>query len=343
VRRLLPGLAVVALVGALSYATAALETRLFGQPVIEGLVVAILLGMLVRSAILLPASTERGVDFAAKEILEVAIVLLGASVDLPLLLRAGPALAVGIVTLVIVGLAAGYGIGRAFGLPHRLAVLVAAGNAICGNSAIAAIAPVIGAERDHVASAIAFTAILGVVVVLGLPHLMGPLGYSEYQYGVLAGLTVYAVPQVLAAAFPVGALAGQVGTLVKLVRVLMLGPVVLFFTLTHRAPAPHADPAIIGERTGRRAFTLARALPWFIIGFLLLALLRSAGAIPVNVASQLKTLSSWLTLLAMAALGLGVDLRALRKVGAPVVLTVCASLVAIVAMSVVLIRMLAIR
>jgi len=343
VRRLLPGLALVALVGALSYAIAALETRLFGQPVVEGLVVAILLGMLVRSAVPLPASAARGVDFAAKEVLEVAIVLLGASVDLPLLLRAGPALAIGIVALVIVGLAAGYGIGRAFGLPHRLAVLVAAGNAICGNSAIAAIAPVIGAEREHVASAIAFTAILGVVVVLGLPHLMGPLGFSEYQYGVLAGLTVYAVPQVLAAAFPVGALAGQVGTLVKLVRVLMLGPVVLFFTLTHRAPTPHADPSVIGERTGRRAFTLARALPWFIVGFLLLALLRSAGVIPANIASQLKTLSSWLTLLAMAALGLGVDLRALRKVGTPVVLTVSASLLALVTMSVLLIRLLAIE
>lgn len=294
--------------------------------------------MLVRSARALPESLDPGINVAAKEVLELAIVLLGASVDLPLLLRAGPSLAIGIIAVVVVGLALGYGIGRAFGLPHRLAVLVAAGNAICGNSAIAAVAPVIGAEREHVASAIAFTAILGVLVVLGLPHLMGPLGLSEYQYGVLAGLTVYAVPQVLAAAFPVGALAGQIGTLVKLVRVLMLGPVVLFFTLTHRAPSPHADAAIIGERTGRRAVSLASALPWFIIGFLLLAALRSSGVIPQNAASPLKSLSSWLTILAMAALGLGVDLRTLKKVGAPVILTVSASLLALIAMSVALIR-----
>ena len=342
-RRLAPGLVLVALLGALSLGVASLETRVLGQPVIEGLVVAILIGMLVRSTRTLPESLDTGIDFAARQLLELAIVLLGAAVDLPLLLRAGPALAIGIVLLVILGLAAGYGIGRAFWLPHRLAVLVAAGNAICGNSAIAAIAPVIGAEREHVASAIAFTAILGVVVVLGLPHLMGPLGFSEYQYGVLAGLTVYAVPQVLAAAFPVGALAGQVGTLVKLVRVLMLGPVVLFFTLTHRSPSPHADAQLIGERTGRGAFTLARALPWFIVGFLLLAALRSAGTIPANVASQLKTVSGWLTILAMAALGLGVDLRALRKVGTPVVLTVSVSLLLLLAMSVALIRALGIR
>ena len=342
-RRLVSGLALVALIGALSLSIAALETRLLGQPVIEGLVVAILLGMLVRSARTLPEALDPGIDFAAKQLLEFAIVLLGAAVDLPLLLRAGPALAIGIVLLVIVGLAAGYGIGRAFGLPHRLAVLVAAGNAICGNSAIAAIAPVIGAEREHVASAIAFTAILGVAVVLGLPHLMGPLGFTEYQYGVLAGLTVYAVPQVLAAAFPVGALAGQVGTLVKLVRVLMLGPVVLFFTLTHRTPSPHADATIIGERTGRRAFTLASALPWFIIGFLAMAALRSGGIIPENAASQLKTLSSWLTILAMAALGLGVDLRVLRKVGVPMIATVSVALIAIIGMSVALIRVLGIQ
>lgn len=294
--------------------------------------------MLVRSARALPESLDPGINVAAKEVLELAIVLLGASVDLPLLLRAGPSLAIGIIAVVVVGLALGYGIGRAFGLPHRLAVLVAAGNAICGNSAIAAVAPVIGAEREHVASAIAFTATLGVLVVLGLPHLMGPLGLSEYQYGVLAGLTVYAVPQVLAAAFPVGALAGQIGTLVKLVRVLMLGPVVLFFTLTHRAPSPHADATIIGERTGRRAVSLASALPWFIIGFLLLAALRSSGVIPQNAASPLKSLSSWLTILAMAALGLGVDLRTLKKIGAPVILTVSASLLALIAMSVALIR-----
>lgn len=340
--RYLPGLALVAVVGAISFAIGALEEHLLGQPVIEALVVAILLGMLVRSARTLPAALEPGIDFSAKQVLEFAIVLLGAAVDLPLLLRAGPALAIGIVLLVIVGLAAGYGIGRAFGLPHRLAVLVATGNAICGNSAIAAVAPVIGAEREHVASAIAFTAILGVAMVLGLPHLIGPLGFSDYQYGVLAGLTVYAVPQVLAAAFPVSTLAGQVGTLVKLVRVLMLGPVVLFFTLTHRAPTPHADSATIGARTSRRAFTLARAVPWFIVGFLLLAALRSSGLLPESLGVRLKTLSGWLTILAMAALGLGVDLRALRKVGAPVVLTVVASLAVLLALSIALIRALAI-
>ncbi|HEX5971052.1 MAG TPA: putative sulfate exporter family transporter [Gemmatimonadaceae bacterium] len=339
IARLLPGLVLAGAVSIASLAIAGIETRLFGHPVIEGLVVAILIGMAVRTAWTPPAGAAPGVRFAAKEVLEVAIVLLGASVDLPLLLRSGPSLALGIVLLVAVGLMASYGIGRLIGLPHNLAVLVACGNSICGNSAIAAVAPVIGAEQEHVASSIAFTAILGVLVVVGLPLLAHPLALSDYQYGVMAGLTVYAVPQVLAAAFPVSALSGQVGTLVKLMRVLMLGPVVLFFALRNpasRATAPARDGA--APRT-----SLTRFVPWFIIGFLLFASLRSSGVIAAGVADPMKTLSTWLTVLAMAGLGLGVDLRAIRRVGRPVMLTVSASLLVLLTLSLTLIHALAIR
>jgi uncharacterized integral membrane protein (TIGR00698 family) len=276
------------------------------------------------------------VTFTATRVLEVAVFLLGASVDLPLLVRAGPALALGIVLLVVLGIACSYGIGRAVGLPHKLAVLVACGNSICGNSAIAAVAPVIHADKEHVASSIAFTAILGVIVVIGLPFLMHPLKLSFYQYGVLAGLTVYAVPQVLAAAFPVSVLSGQVGTLVKLVRVLMLGPVVLFFALTHRN-----DVAARGATA--RSFRLTRLVPWFIIGFLALAALRSAGGVHARTAESFKVASTWLTVAAMAALGLGVDLKAIRKVGPPVMFTVTASLVVLIVLSVTLIRLLSIH
>lgn len=131
----------------------------------------------------------------------------------------------------MLAIAAGYAICRGLRLPVRMAVLVATGNAICGNSAIAALAPVIGADSKDVAAAIAFTAVLGVLMVLGLPLFIPLACLPEHQYGVLAGLTVYAVPQVLAATVPVGALSTQVGTLVKLVRVLMLGHVVIAFSL----------------------------------------------------------------------------------------------------------------
>ena len=333
---LAPGVLFAIAVGGVALFVAALEERVFGHPIVEGLVLAILLGMAVRTLWTPPAAVEAGASFAAKEVLEVAVLLLGASVDLPLLLRAGPALAIGIVLLVVLGITFSYGIGRALGLPHKLSVLVACGNSICGNSAIAAVAPVIRADKEHVASSIAFTAILGVVVVIGLPFLIRPLGLSFYQYGVLTGLTVYAVPQVLAAAFPVSVLSGQVGTLVKLVRVLMLGPVVLFFALKHRN-----DPDAL--ETAATRFEITRFVPWFIIGFLALAGLRSLGVIPPGAIAPMKSLSTWLTVAAMAALGLGVDLKAISTVGKPVILTVTASLAVLVALSVTLIHVLGIH
>lgn len=336
--RLLPGAALATAVALASAGLAGLETRVLGHPVVEAIVLAILLGMVVRAFWTPSPAFDAGVRLTGKEVLEVAVFLLGASVDLPLLVKAGASLALGIVLLVVLGLGASYGVGRAMGLPHRLALLVACGNSICGNSAIAAVAPVIRAEREHVASAIAFTAILGVVVILGLPLLIGPLSLSHYQYGVLAGLTVYSVPQVLAAAFPVSFVSGQVGTLVKLVRVLMLGPVVFCIAFWHRNAAP--DSVATAKRP---RLELARFVPWFIVGFLLLAILRSTGIIPDPWVGPLRTLSTWLTVGAMAALGLGVDPRVVGRAGKPVVITVSASLAVLMMLAIALIRLLAIH
>lgn len=326
-RPLLPGLALAAALTLAAWALQALEVRLLGHAVVEALVMALLLGMLVRTFWTPPARYEPGIKFAGKQVLEMAIVLLGASVDLPLLLRAGTPLVVAIVTVVVVGLAAGYAIGRLLGLNPRLATLIACGNAICGNSAIAAVAPVIGADKEDVASSIAFTAVLGVVVVLTLPLLIPVLGLDDYQYGALAGMTVYAVPQVIAATFPVGVLSGEVGTLVKLVRVLLLGPVILFFTFLNR-------------KVGEQKMKIGSVVPWFIAGFLLLAAARSMGVIPAEVARPVREVSRWMTVLAMAALGLGVDVRVLGRVGPRVIAAVVGSLLVLITLSATLIHVL---
>jgi uncharacterized integral membrane protein (TIGR00698 family) len=318
---------VAAVVAVASIAIAAAETRVLGHPVIEALVVALLLGMIVRTAWRPSAAYEPGIRFSGKELLELSVVLLGISVDLPLLVRAGPALAVAIVAIVVVGLGVGVLIARALGLRPRMAILVACGNAICGNSAIAAVAPVIGADAEDVASSIAFTAILGVIVVLGLPLLIPPLGLTNYQYGVLAGLTVYAVPQVLAAAFPVSILSGEVATLVKLVRVLMLGPVVLFFALRSR------------ERAGR-VLSLTTLVPWFIVGFLALATLRASGLVPSSWVAPARVVSTNLTIIAMAALGLSADVRAVAKAGSRVITAVSLSLLVLIALGISIIHLL---
>ena len=217
-----------------------------------------------------------------------------------------------------------------------MGILIACGNSICGNSAIAAVAPVIGADSDDVASSISFTAVLGVLVVLGLPLLVPVLQLSLTQYGVLAGLTVYAVPQVLAATLPIGELSNQVGTVIKLVRVLMLGPVVLCFSLlagkiadSFRRPTPG----------GRRRPRLRELVPWFIIGFLVVLMVRSLGLIPQPLLPPITRTAAILTTIAMAALGLGVDVRAVARTGVRVTLAVTASLIVLGIMSYALIRL----
>ena len=326
-RRYLPGLMLAILVAALAMVLQAIEVYIWNQPIIEGLVMAIVLGMIIRTTWGLRPSYAAGVSVAAKQVLEVAIVLLGASVDLPALFKAGPTMLLAIMFVVVTGIAASMTIGRSLGLHPKLAILVACGNSICGNSAIAAVAPVIGADNKDVVASIALTAVLGVFVVLFLPLLIPLVQLTLYQYGVLAGMTVYAVPQVLAATFPVSTLSGEVGTLVKLVRVLLLGPVVLFFAF--RYPQQKHTTARV---------SLNRYVPWFIVGFLLLGLARSSGLLPPTVAEPLREMSRWLTVVAMAALGLGVDIRALRVVGRPVALAVLGSLAVLIVVSLLTIK-----
>jgi uncharacterized integral membrane protein (TIGR00698 family) len=333
--RPLPGVALCLAVTAAAYAGQRLELLVFGQPYLEALVLAILLGTAVRTLWTPPAGWHHGIEVSAKLLLEVAVLLLGASVSLPAVAAAGPLLLLGVAGVVVAALATSYVTGRVLGLPPRMAILVACGNSICGNSAIAAVAPVIGAHAEDVASSIAFTAILGVLVVLGLPLLVPLLGLSAYGYGVLAGLTVYAVPQVLAATAPVGALAMQVGTLVKLVRVLMLGPVVLALSVgAGELAAPHAAGA------ARHLPPLHRLVPWFIVGFLGLATLRSLSLVPEVALPPIGTVATLLTVVSMAALGLGVDVRVLGRVGFRAIAAVTLSLGLLLALSFGLIRLL---
>ncbi len=335
VTRLLPGVLLCVVVTALAILIEKIEVHFTQLPYLEALVIAILLGVAIR-AFWAPGPLWRsGIGFSAKMLLEVAIVLLGASLSIGTVLGLGSILLVGIAMAVAFAIASSYLICRGLGLPQRVSILVACGNSICGNSAIAAVAPIIGADADDVASSIAFTAVLGVIVVLGLPLLVPVLSLSLTQYGVLAGLTVYAVPQVLAATLPIGALSNQVGTVVKLVRVLMLGPVVLGLSVFARhlrnegvapADAPQRWPA------------LHELVPWFIVGFLALAIVRSLGLIPDALVLPLRMVAAFLTTIAMAALGLGVDVRTIAKAGPRVTAAVTASLIVLGVISYGLIR-----
>lgn len=342
----LPGLALCVAITALALAIQSFEEHVFGRAWLEALVLAILIGTAIRSTWTPDRRWIPGIRFGARTLLEIAVVLLGASLDARTILAGGVGLIVGIALVVALALALSYGIGRALGLPRRMAILIACGNSICGNSAIAAVAPVIGADGRDVASSIAFTAVLGIAVVLGLPLLIPALHLSATQFGVMSGLTVYAVPQVLAATAPAGPVAVQVGTLVKLVRVLMLGPVVLALSLVSGRLREEADgaaaPVIAGDRPTPKRLAIHQLVPWFIVGFLVLAACRSFGLVPAWALGPAASAASVLTVISMAALGLGVDVRVVAKAGPRVTATVTLSLVALGLVSYALIRVLAI-
>lgn len=328
-RKIRPGVMLCLLVTLAAIGLTSIERDAIGHVWLEPLVLAILLGAAVRTAWTPDARFKAGIDFSAKMLLEVAVVLLGASVSAATLSSLGVGFVLGIFALVALAIVVGLGVGRALGLNARMALLVACGNAICGNSAIAAVAPVIDADGKEVAASIAFTAVLGMIVVLALPLLGGLIHLNGMQYGALAGLTVYAVPQVLAAAAPFGAVATQTGTVVKLVRVLMLGPVILALSLIFRDRAPDA------AKPG-----LSRLLPWFIIGFLVMIGLRSFDLIPQAALAPMAATSGLLTVVAMAALGLQTDIRAVARAGGRVVAAVILSLGALVVLALALIRLL---
>jgi uncharacterized integral membrane protein (TIGR00698 family) len=336
-RYLLPGVLLCIAIAIAAMLLQALEIHFAGRLYIEALVLAILLGVAIRTAWKPGPLWNPGVNFSAKFVLECAIVLLGASVSVSTVATLGPTLIFGIAGIVSVAIATSYMISRALGLSPRLSILIACGNSICGNSAIAAVAPVIGADGDDIASSISFTAVLGVIVVLNLPLLVPILHLSLTQYGVLAGLTVYAVPQVLAATLPIGALSNQVGTVIKLVRVLMLGPVVLGFSLLVGKLHPS------NAKSNRRRPALYEMVPWFIIGFLTLMVTRSLVVIPLAALAPLTHAAALLTTVAMAALGLGVDVRVVVRAGLRVALAVTMSLIALGVMSYVLIEALGIQ
>ncbi|WP_166162982.1 YeiH family protein [Chelativorans oligotrophicus] len=328
-RRLFPGVILSAAVAGLALAMEHAEFMVFHVRWVESIVLAIAIGIFIATWRPIEARFRPGIEFSAKGLLEAAIVLIGASISYSAIRDAGVELVVGVASIVFLSIAATYLIGRLLGLSAKLAILIACGNSIWGNSAIVAVAPVIEAPAKDVAAALAFTAGLGILAIFLLPLLYYHLELTLAQYGVVAGITAYAVPQVLAATAPVGAVSVQIGTLVKLIRVLMLGPVV--FALNS------AMKVRVGGQKGEATRPL---VPWFILGFFGMVALRSSGLVSTAQAEILAQIASILTTLAMAALGLSVNVRSFFHAGGRVMLAATCSVVLLALMGFVLVSFL---
>lgn len=295
-------------------------------PRLGAAVLAILIGIALRSALPLPGRTTSGTGILGHKALQLAIILLGGSVDLLYVGRvAGDSLLVMLGTLVL-GLFGIWQIGRLLGIQPRLRSLLCAGTSICGASAIAAVSPAIGADAGELGYAVSVIFIFNVAAVIIFPILGHALHFSNHTFGVWAGTAVNDTSSVLATGYAFGSGAAAYAAVVKLSRTVMILPVtVLMALLSERweSPSAHLDAAQAIERA--HPLTVARrALPWFIVVFILASAAYTLRLWPASTAHLFGLGAQYVTVFALAAVGLSTDLRSVLKVGhRPVLLGLC--------------------
>ena len=193
----------------------------------------------------------------------------------------------------------------------KLSNLISAGTGICGGSAVAAIAPVIDAEDKDVAFAISSTFLFDMVMVAIYPIMGKLLGLSDIAYGIWAGTSVNDTSSVVASGYAFSELAGDFATMVKLTRTVAIIPTVLVFAyIGIRIKRKEVQPRNEGEKV-----KITKIIPWFIGGFLLMAILNSVGFIPTAASAIIKNTSKFLMVTALAAIGLGTSIADFKKAG----------------------------
>jgi uncharacterized integral membrane protein (TIGR00698 family) len=273
--------------------------------VFSPLIIAIVLGIIVRNTLGMPAYCQPGVSFAMKRLLRLAIVLLGMQLSL------AQVLAIGIrgVGLIIVTLSSTFGftywLGRQLGVSKSLTALIAAGTAICGASAVIATSTAIQSDDRDTTYAVAIVTIFGTLSMFLYPLLPTVLGLTPETFGIWCGASIHEVAQVLATAYQVSPSGGEIASITKLARVLFLVPVILSigYTYSHR------------QSQSRKMRSAAIAIPWFIFYFMLLMLLNSLNIFPPEFKSTFAQIDKFLLTISMAAMGLETKIAHLQQVG----------------------------
>lgn len=270
---------------------------------------ALWLGILIASVRGLPADLEAGIRFSQQRVLRLGIILLGARLSL------GDVAAIGLAALGLVALCMGavfalvLGAGHMASLPRRLVLLIAVGTAVCGNSAIIATAPVVKAEEREVSFAVATITLFGTLAVFLYPLIGSVLQLSDATFGMWAGIAINDTSQVVAASAAYSTEARDVATVVKLVRNTLMAPLIVLIALWWSRTAAVAGTGSVAREGALKAF------PLFVLGFLVMALLRTVGVVDPTGARFLDEVAKACILIALAAVGLGTRLGLLRTVG----------------------------
>lgn len=296
---LLPGLLVCVAAAAIALVVAAVV------PGLSALLVAIILGVAVCNLTPVPAAWTPGTSFSAKALLRAGIVLLGLQVSLADVAGLGAGVLLVVLASVGITFAVTMWLGRLLGVRMSQRLLIATGFSVCGAAAVAGVEDAADADTEEVATAVALVVLFGTVMIPLVPFLGGMLGLSDELRGVWIGASTHEVAHVVAAGGIVGGAALATAVTVKLARVVLLAPIV----------------ALVGLRRGRQRGRIGDKgkrpplVPRFVLGFLGAAVVRTFVPLPDEVLTAGKFVQTALLAAAMFALGLGVDLRKLIRVG----------------------------
>lgn len=328
VGRLIPGFACAVVIAAVSkFLEGLLPIHLIGASVI-----ALFIGMIIHSICQPNELLRAGIRFTSKKVLKFAIILLGAGLNIKVVLSVGRmSLCVMLFTL-FTCFGIGHFVGHALKINWKLSNLISAGTGICGGSAIAAIAPVIDAEDSDIAYAMSATFLFDMAMIVLFPIMGHALGLTDTAYGLWAGTAVNDTSSVVAAGYAFSEAAGDFATMVKLTRTLAIIPTVIVFALI----SAHLKRKETPEAGVKASFRLTKIIPWFILGFLALAGLNSVGVVPTEVSAALKDVSKFLMITALAAVGLNTSFKDMKKSGAAPMLHgfIISALVVVVALAV---------
>ena len=273
-------------------------------------IIALFLGTIINS-FFHPAWIKPALKFTSKKILKAAIVLLGASLSINTIMSVGSMTFFVMIFTFAMCFGGGYFIRKLFGLNWKLSNLISAGTGICGGSAVAAIAPVIDADDKDIAFAMSSTFLFDMVMIALYPLMGKALGMTDIAYGIWAGTSVNDTASVVASGYAFSEIAGDFATMVKLTRTIAIIPTVLVFAyIGTRMKQKELKAAGNGQKVH-----LVKIIPWFIGGFLLLAVLNSIGCIPVVASGMIKNTSKFLMVTALAAIGLGTSITDFKKAG----------------------------
>ena len=310
--RYLPGIVMSALIAALAmWLESLLPVHLIGSAVI-----AMFIGMILNNFIRSTDVFSSGVKFTSKKLLKLAIILLGLSLNITTVLMVGRMSLTVMVFTLLTCFGGGYFIGRALKLNWKLSNLISAGTGICGGSAIAAISSVIDADDDDVAYAMSATFLFDMAMIVLFPIMGRAIGMSDEAFGIWAGTAVNDTSSVVATGYAFSEAAGDFATMVKLTRTLSIIPTVIIFAFIQlRLKKKEALKNSESTQQLKASFSIKKIFPWFIVGFVAMSVAASIFTVPAELVSGTKTVSKFLMVSALAAIGLNTSFSSFKKSG----------------------------